>query len=283
MCKSKRPHCPLLLTGASGRLGVLLRQVWQNHPGLPRAHFVSRSACAESRWSPGQVTQTLPRCDTLIALWGVTSGPPEALALNSALAVTAHDLAKDLGATRVLHLSSAGIYGPGTGLTEASTPNPVAEYGLAKLRMEDRIAALPATDGITHCCLRLANVVGADSLAPGLSGTEPIELDRFPDGHGPRRSYIAPGMLTQVLTGLAALPLQALPRVLNVAARSPVNMEDLVRAAGRRIAWRSAPDHAVQTVTIDTSQLACLLPRVPIDADADRMIADWKMPEGAIP
>ena len=47
MCKSKRPHCPLLLTGASGRLGVLLRQVWQNHPGLPRAHFVSEEAIGE--------------------------------------------------------------------------------------------------------------------------------------------------------------------------------------------------------------------------------------------
>lgn len=280
MCKSKRPRCPLLLTGASGRLGLLLRQVWQRLPGLPRAHFVSRSACADSQWSPGQVTETLPRCDTLIALWGVTAGPPEALALNSALAVTAHDLAKDLGAMRVLHLSSAGVYGPGTGLSEATVPNPVTDYGHAKLRMENRIAALPAIDGITHCCLRLANVVGADSLAPGLNGTEPIELDRFPDGYGPRRSYIAPGMLAQVLTGLAALPRHALPHVLNVAARGPVSMADLVRSAGRRIVWRPAPEHAVQAVTVDISQLAGLLPRVPIEADADRMIADWQMLEG---
>jgi len=217
----------------------------------------------------------LPRCDTIIALWGITAGDPAALAGNSRLAETAHDLAIRLGARRVLHMSSAGVYGPGIDMTEDATkPRPVTQYGLAKLQMEHRVAQLARKGPVAHCCLRLANVVGADSLSAALTGHNTAHLDRFPDGHGPVRSYIAPRMLTRVLAGLAALPPDHLPTILNVAARTPVGMADLLHAAGRMISWRDAPTEAVQTVTLDVTRLAGLLPAVGLDADATAMIED---------
>ncbi len=224
----------------------------------------------------------LPRCDTIIALWGITSGSPAALNTNITLAETAHDMATRLGARRVFHMSSAGVYGPGRNMTEDGTrPRPITPYGRAKLRMEHRVAQLAASSRVAHCCLRLANVVGADSLAPALDGTRPAMLDRFADGSGPVRSYIAPGMLARVLAGLAIVPPDQLPNVLNVAARDPVEMADLLHAAGRQITWRDAPRDAVHRVTLDVRRLSRVLPLVDLTTNAAAMIADHKKTQAA--
>lgn len=238
---------------------------------------VSRGTAGNVQWRHGDPIDALPRCDTIIALWGVTSGGPAALDANSTLAETAHDMANQLGARRVFHMSSAGVYGPGTNMTEdTARPRPVTQYGRAKLEMEQRVAQLATTSPVAHCCLRLANVVGADSLAPALKGDRPAQLDRFPDGGSPVRSYIAPGMLARVLAALAALPPDRLPSVLNVAARHPVAMADLLEAAGRDVTWRDAPHDAVQSVTLNVNLLSRTLPQVDLDADAPAMISDLK-------
>ena len=267
----------ILVTGAGGRLAQRLVQAWRADPADASIVTVSREHAGDIRWSPGDTMDVLPHCDTIIALWGVTSGNAATLEANSRLAETAHDLAIRLGARRVLHMSSAGVYGPGQDMTESATlPKPVTQYGQSKLRMEQRVAQLADRGAMAHCCLRLANVVGADSLAPALNGDRPACLDRFSNGQGPARSYIAPTMLMRVLDGLSALPPDKLPSVVNVAAQRPVAMADLLSAAGRQISWREAPQEAVQTVTLDVSRLASILPEVVLETDAKAMIDDFK-------
>lgn len=271
----------VLVAGANGRLGPLLRTVWRQVRSTAfQPIYVARSGPADIVWQPGDAIPQMPPCTTLIALWGVTSGPPQALAGNVELARAARDLARVCGARTLLHMSSAAVYGPGVDLPETSPPAPVTAYGHAKLDMERVVAGFPH-DGIAHCCLRLANVVGADSLAPALRGPQgaPVRLDRFDEGHGPRRSYISHGDLARVLVALANLPAASLPAVVNVAAPAPVGMEDLAHAAGRHITWRPAPDGALKEVSISVARLETLLPGFRWHETAADMIADWQEPE----
>jgi len=274
------PGSRCLLTGANGRLGRLLRGVWPHHIG-PGPVWVSRHAPADLCWSPDAPLPDCPRCDAVIALWGVTAGDAGSLAQNVALVAHGVRLAHACGADRVLHLSTAAIYGPGRDMREARTPAPVNAYGASKLEMEQAIAALPS-DGLRHVILRLANVVGADSLAPALADPAGgVTLDRFADGAGPRRSYIAPGDLARVLAGLVCLYRRDLPDILNVAAPGPVDMADLARAAGCPITWRTAPPDAQAEVSLNTDRLARLLPGVLRQVTPARMVEDWRRTRAA--
>ncbi|GAW33155.1 NAD dependent epimerase/dehydratase family protein [Roseovarius sp. A-2] len=267
------PSC--LLTGANGRLGRLLRKVWPR-AGACRPIWLSRLPPADLCWSPDVALPECPPCSAVIALWGRTTGDAQTLAQNVALVAQGVRLAHACGAGRVLHLSTAAIYGPGRDMHETGKPAPVNAYGLSKLEMEHAIGALPP-DGLHHVILRLANVVGADSLAPALADpARGVTLDRFVDGRGPRRSYVAPGDLARVLAGLARLPEGDLPDILNVAAPEPVAMEDLARVAGCRVTWRTAPPEAQAEVSLDTDRLSRLLPGALRNITPAQMVKDWQ-------
>lgn len=269
------PGSRCLLTGANGRLGRLLRGVWPHHIG-PGPVWVSRHAPADLCWSPDAPLPDCPRCDAVIALWGVTAGDAGSLAQNVALVAHGVRLAHACGADRVLHLSTAAIYGPGRDMREARTPAPVNAYGASKLEMEQAIAALPS-DGLRHVILRLANVVGADSLAPALANpARGVTLDCFGDDTGPLRSYIAPGDLGRVLAGLVLMKPDDLPDILNIAAPAPVAMADLARAAGCRITWHRAPPEAQAEVSLNTERLAGLLPGALRSVTPAQMVKDWQ-------
>jgi len=107
-----------------------------------------------------------------------------------------------------------------------------------------------------------------------------ITLDRFADGTGPRRSYIAPGDLARVLAGLARLAPDTLPDTLNIAAPAPVAMEDLARAAGCPVTWRAAPPEAQAEVSLDVNRLAQLLPGAVRHVTPGQMVADWHSSHG---
>jgi len=107
-----------------------------------------------------------------------------------------------------------------------------------------------------------------------------ITLDRFADGTGPRRSYIAPGDLARVLAGLARLAMDDLPDLLNIAAPAPVAMEDLAGAADCPIIWRVAPPEAQAEVSLDTNRLARLLPGAVHHVTPREMLADWRSAHG---
>lgn len=267
----------MLVTGAGGRLGRLLRRARaRDGSGGVEMIFQSRRRGTGLTWAPGDPLSRLPQAGTVLALWGRTEGTPDDLAENAALVATSHAVARACGARRLFHLSTAAVYGRGGDLCEDSPLAPLSDYGRSKRAMEQAVFRLPPDDGIVHCCLRLSNVVGADSLTAGLTGQGPVPMDRFEDGTGPLRSYIAASDLLRVVLALAARPAEDLPALLNVAAPRPLRMEDLLREAGREIAWRPAPDSAVQVITLDTGRLSRHLPDLAMLSTAKGQIADWK-------
>lgn len=217
--------------------------------------------------------------DVVLALAGVVPGRGE-LGLNSALALAALEIGEALGARRVFLTSSAAVYGPGAQrLREEDPLYPVSDYGRAKAEMEraarDRAAAL----GLSVTTLRIGNVAGADALL-GQEGAA-RRLDQFADGQGPRRSYIGPRVLADVLAELVWLAAQGadLPDCLNIAQPGEVAMEDLCRAAGFEVTWQPAPEGAIASVLMDVSRLSALV-AVP-EARADYLVAEWRADQGA--
>lgn len=274
---TKRPqNIRVLITGSTGRLGRLLRAAWEGWGECPiEPIYAGRRPPAPILLGGNGPLPPLPECGTVIALWGLTTQDPVLADQNVALAHRSREVARALGARRVIHLSSAAVYGPGTDLSEASSPTPGNAYGTSKLAMEKAVAGF-ADDDAHHICLRLANVVGADSLRDALLRDGPAELTRYPDGHGPTRSYIAPGDLARLLATLAIAPPANLPDILNVAAPDPVRMEALLHAAGRSIIWRDVPASPAQHVCLDTTRLARLLPAQRMAKTANEMIQDWR-------
>ena len=276
----------ILVTGAGGRLGRLLQGAYRAVcPQQVEVLFAARSGPSDlPPFSAEDVPPDLPPVDMVVGLWGVTSGNRAALDRNRDLVAGTFAAACATGARRTLHLSSAAVYGPGADLTESDPMNAATEYGRSKLLMEQAVMQLQS-DHCQHCSIRLANVVGADSLAPALrSGPAlPVTLTRFADGGGPQRSYISPGHLLEVFCALARLPVAtALPRALNVAAATPVEMEALARSAGKEVLWSPATIRDRQTVTLSTARLRGLLPDLPLNKTAQNMIADWQHAEAHV-
>lgn len=248
----------ILMLGASGKLGRMMRQVWQDAEGdhseiIP----VSRTALDEGLvWEPGDDPRVLPQIDAILALWGVTSGGEDALSANVMLAHEAARLGDILGASCVLHCSSAAVYAPGSMRTETSRTEPPTAYGKSKLAMERAIARM--SGDVRHVMLRIGSVAGAESLFGNLRPGHPLTLDRFADGQGPFRSYIAPQDLARVTDALMRAP--SARGAFNVAAPYPVRMQDIVKQAGATLEWRPAPETALQHVTLNTERLMAICP-----------------------
>lgn len=277
----------VLILGASGKVGRLVRAVWaadatsalcpvpvvRTDMGLP----------GQVIWSPGDAMESLPSTDAVIALWGVISSPGADLAENTALALVAMEIGRAVGADRVLHCSSATVYAPGPDpLSEDMPPDPPSPYGRAKLDMERAIAKDRRSEDPVATCLRIGSVAGAESLFGAMIGADDVHLDRFPDGNGPERSYIAPLDLAHVLERLAAVPVASLPAVVNVGAPVSTPMEMIARAAGRQVIWREAPAGATQRLVLDTTRLSAICPLPAEMAEPDHLVSDWlrwKAPE----
>lgn len=270
----------ILVLGTSGRVGRLVRMAWDRQP--PQAQLILQSRHGPGvHWQPGQ-PNPFGMVDAVIALWGVTPGRNADLSQNTALALAAQQIAQDCGAGRVLHCSSIAVYAPKVGpLTETDPTGDVNPYGSAKRKMEHALATAP---GPARTVLRIGSVAGAESLAAairqGWSDTpQPVTLDRFADGKGPARSYIAPSDLARVLVQLAGHP-GPLPEVLNVGAPAPVHMESLLGAAQHPFVWQEAPPTARQYATMDCTKLAELTGLDMSAADPAHIMHDWLSLEG---
>lgn len=287
--------------GASGRLGTVLRRHW-HAPGrvvwqmrAEAAHALGLLRTRDLRlWAPlSQAPRAagFPRVDVVLCLAGVVQGNAAELSANTDLALAALEAGRALGARRVLLASSAAVYGSASGLVdEAAPPRPITEYGRAKLDMERaaiRWKAPRRGQWPALTCLRIGNVAGADALLGGnvtslpmsrapVAG--PVLLDRFADGHGPRRSYIGPLTLARVLATLVrhAAGGRYLPEVLNIAAPGAVAMADLLRAAGMAFAWQPAPASAVQEVGLDVALLARYCPLSAWAPDPCHPVREWQ-------
>jgi len=237
-----------------------------------------------------------PQFESVLALWGVTSGDAAALAGNTALALRAVDIARAVGAARLFHASSSAIYSAVAssaplpeeavrvgfpegrvhgvhqqGEARAGLPDtaPAGGYGAAKYAMEAAIATSARQDPVPQqIILRFANLAGGDSLFAALNrraaaaAVPQMTLDQFENGRGPLRSYIAPVDLAHVMEALLNAPGDSLPAVINCAAGGAIAMEDIARAAGAQVQWRPAPKGAVPCVALDLTRLARLAPDV---------------------
>ena len=205
---------------------------------------------------------------------------PNVMAQHVSLARNTVLAAKAAGIPRVLLASSSAVYGAGNGVPfrEGDPLSPVNAYGASKRDMEQ---AVSGEEGVT--CLRIGNVAGADMLltnALASAGT-PLTLDIFPDGHGPRRSYIGPQDLARVLIGLASAQ-SPLPKLLNVAAPHPAAMDAILDAAG--YGWTARPKSASghQDIVLDCDRIAQLVPAGISDVSAADIVADWRRTIGVI-
>ncbi|EPX77762.1 NAD-dependent epimerase/dehydratase family protein [Litoreibacter arenae] len=269
--------------GASGRVGSLLLQHWRSAPPIIPLRTQSRGERFDLKWSP-IIDGPDPLCrfadrqgglSGIIALSGATPSTRGNLSETALLADAVLSAAVKAGVPRVLFTSSSAVYALGENLSESDEPAPTSDYGQAKVDMESVVAQSAGTT-LDACCLRIGNVAGADALLGRKSNT-PVLLDRFPDGHGPRRSYIGPIQLAKVLERLMLHPAR-LPLVLNVAAEPPVRMSDLLQAAGLPWEWVPAPEERLKTqsITLDCTGLAKITGKASLAASPASMIAELR-------
>ena len=266
---------PLVL-GASGRIGRTLRFRW----GAEAALWQTRRARNGEGWlecdplgDPAGLADLAARSSQILCLAGSVPGAAGDMRDHVKLAEASVLAAAGKG-QRVILTSSAAVYGATAGLLREEAPlAPVALYGQAKADMEARAFTLGRELGVEVTILRIGNIAGFDAI---LGGWRPgFRLDQFADGRTPRRSYIGPVTLADVIKALLAQP--SLPPVLNIAQPEPVEMGALLVAAGRAYATGPAPETAIAEVALDVSRLRAFLAGT-LDlppADPAEMVAEW--------
>ncbi|MEP3344996.1 MAG: NAD-dependent epimerase/dehydratase family protein [Litoreibacter sp.] len=268
---------PILLMGASGRVGKLLQAHWANAQNVLTQ---SRNDDNDLTWSPiedgarplVEFNQRHQGMRAIVAMLGSTPSTSGDMSQTANLAASVVLAASQAGIPRVILASSSAVYPLDENLNENRAPAPTTPYGRAKLEME-RVVAELNTD-VEVCCLRIGNVAGADALL-GTTSDTPKRLDQFADGFGPRRSYIGPKSLAECLWKLAHVD-QPLPPILNCAALKPVEMADLLDAADVPWMWSPAPQERVKTqhITLDCMALARIVGEDVLAGHAQHMVAE---------
>ena len=264
----------VIVTGAGGRLGRLLRAAWQEAPpeGL-RPVWTGRGQGVDLAWDLlADPVPDLPRGGVVLHLAGVLAGPEDALRRNAAMVAPLVAACRASGARRLLAVSSAAVYGAGRPeADEDDAPAPVSAYGRAKAEMESLVLSAPS---LAATVLRIGNVAGADALLGPRPAGQEIVLDAVQGRNGgPLRSWIGARSLARVLAALCRLP--ALPPVLNIACDPPLPMADLLNASG--LPWRQGPVNpaTIPVATLSTRRLAALVDLPPADSATLSAEAAW--------
>lgn len=278
----KQPPRQILVMGAGGRIGKILRTcwpqglaLWQIRQPSCQPDWITVSPLAEPEALAAAAQQR--QVDTILCLAGVTRPiRHKEMRDNVDLALVAVR-AGAVARARVVLCSSSAVYGKTPGLLSETTPvAPITDYGAAKAQMEIEALTLAAELNVPTCCLRIGNVAGADAALGGW--TPACQMDQYPDGATPARSYIGPQTLARVMRDMCAR--SDLPDVLNVAAPGLIQMGDLLTAAGRAWAPRPAPESALREVELDVTRLTRLIPIAPATPEA--LAQDCQNLEGAL-
>lgn len=276
----------LILVGASGRVGTLVRAAWRVAPPS-EFEVLAQYRRSPAKTGPGDIIgdpliepfpydeRSVDSQSVMVILAGATPGSAVPLHFNTEIALGCLRAARKLGIRRVLVSSSSAVYGPGIGhpFRESDQPEGENDYGASKRAMETAVHA--AAGDIDVCCLRIGNVLGADALllaARTASQENPLMLDQFASGSGPVRSYIDPMTLAAVLASLANHQ-GHLPKTLNVAAPYPVAMEDIADAANISWRWRTANQGATERIVLDCSMLESIYQFSALDHEPSSMLA----------
>lgn len=274
---------PLVVLGATGRLGRLMRPVWPE--GMPTLWLSRRPVdgnifCDILGDSDG-LAQLLAGARAVVCLAGVTNaGALQAgasLRDNSLLAQAVVQAAARGGMPRVFLASSAAVYGRAQSpLSEDAVGIDLSPYGEAKREMEEATQALGSAYGVEVCNLRIGNVAGADSILG--AWRQGFELDTFDDGSTPRRSYIGPQSLAKALVELSVA--DRFEPCLNLAAPRMTSMGDLLDAAGLQWVPRLATSRTIDCVMLDTAKLDALVRLPPDSGLAPNLVAEWRQAVG---
>lgn len=215
------------------------------------------------------------RPDAVVNCAGLATGPASALAAVNArgAAALAEAMAAALPRARLVHLGSAGEYGPalpGEPLTETSPARPAGLYGATKLA--GTLAVTGA--GVDAVALRVFNPVGAGSPASGLPGRLAAAFrEAPPDGVvrtgdlGAYRDFVDVADVAEAVA-LAATAPGPLPPVLNVGSGVATPVRDLVAELAVRCGFTGHVDEsgagsersaAVSWVQADVSLAAAVL------------------------
>ncbi len=267
----------VLLLGASGRLGTMLRAFWPEpeklicHSRTASPGFVAFDLLTER----DEAVEVMRGIGAVICLSGVTNDRAAAggglLEDNVDLACAAAQAAALAGQVQVFVASSAAVYGAAQGPhTEDAVCAPVSDYGNAKLRMEDKVHAAHPGQPVT--ALRIGNVAGADAILGGWR--KGMQIDALEDGTTPRRSYIGPLTLARVLHGLCGM--RNLPSTLNIAAPGTVEMGALLDAAGLPWVPRPAAVGVIPQVELATDRLEQLVSFAPENSTAEGLVSEWR-------
>ena len=276
----------VLITGASGRLGQILRTAWKTNGTLG---FEPLWSCRKSGVKDSLdwdilmgAAPVIGKGTVILHLAGVLQGDKSALSANSEMAINVCMAAKAAGSAQVFLASSAAVYGESSRPhCEVHAPAPRSEYGRAKLQMErDALSWAQHSVGCIPqiTCLRIANVLGADALFNEARSGKRVVLDNVPGQlGGPLRSYIGPNLFATVMATLIGSIARGerLPSVLNIAAPGPVRMADLLNAAQIQFRLGTVDAEVIPKVSLSTKRLAAFLP-VP-EADASSLVADWRI------
>jgi nucleoside-diphosphate-sugar epimerase len=269
----------MLLLGATGRLGAMLRRFWPQPDDLfcqsreKKTGFVDIDPLSDI----GKLGKVSQGTRAILCLSGITpersrrTGEP--MSLNTDLAMAALRAAVDGRVPRLFVASSAAVYGAAPGkLAENADCVPVSPYGEAKRAMERAVLTGAAQSSVAVTILRIGNVAGADAVLGGWRAG--MQIDRFPDLCTPHRSYIGPATLARVLYQLSLS--ETLPEILNIAAPGTIAMDALLDEAGLQWAPRPASGDAIEKVELSTRILERHVAFPSVASTARTMVAEWR-------
>jgi uronate dehydrogenase len=160
----------ILLTGAAGRLGGVLRHAFAGQFQLLRlSDIVSLEAAGEGEeivtcdLADAAAVQTLCEgVEAIIHLGGIPyeTGWPELLQSNILGTINLYEGARSAGVDRVIFASSnhaTGMHPNGKTLSGESPPRPDSRYGLTKAFGEDVAALYAYKHGIRSFCMRIGS------------------------------------------------------------------------------------------------------------------------------
>jgi nucleoside-diphosphate-sugar epimerase len=271
MTHRRTQDIPLVVTGADGRVGRLLRAAWAGQP--PKGVVPIWCARNSGYWQDllAGPLDPVPTGAVVLHLACDLSDGPDAAARSAAMASAVATAARQGRARHILFASTAAVYAPSDhDLDETSACQPTTAYGQAKLVAE--AACRAAAGPVPMTALRIGNVVGAGALIGAARGDGPVELDPVAGRPGgPMRSWIAPGEMARLISQLARRA--DLPDALNLASPGALTMADLLGAAGYPWAYGPYRDQVLPRLTLDTTRLATYCPGLatptPVEMMAD--------------
>ncbi|MFI0896300.1 NAD-dependent epimerase/dehydratase family protein [Streptomyces sp. NPDC020983] len=189
------------------------------------------------------------RPDAVVNCAGLAAGPASALAAVNArgAAALAEAVAAAVPEARLVHLGSAGEYGPGRPgepLAETSPARPAGVYGATKLA-----GTLAVTgSGLDAVALRVFNPVGAGAPASGLPGRLATAFRTAPPGGAVRtgdlgayRDFVDVADVAEAVALAATVP-GPLPPVLNIGSGVATQVRDMVAELAARCGFTGRVD-----------------------------------------